>query len=335
MIREGSAAKNFETLISLIAKYPEQIMFCSDDKHPDDLILGHINLLVKRAISKGYDLFDVLRASSYNVIKHYKLPVGLLRVGDGADFIITDNLTDFNVHATYIKGICVGREGKTNITRVEASVVNNFNCSEKTPQEFKIKAKSQRIRVIEAMDGQLITNEIECLANNIHGFWESDVSQDVLKIVVVNRYSNAPVAIAFVKNMGLKKGAIASCVAHDCHNIVAVGTNDDDLCAAVNLIIENKGGISLCNGKHSQVLPLPVAGIMTTEEISVVAQKYTDLDKAAKELGTTLQAPYMTLSFLALLVIPHLKLSDKGLFNGNNFQFVKNEIEPVLNTNPA
>jgi adenine deaminase len=335
IIREGSAAKNFETLIPLLDKYPEQIMFCSDDKHPDGLILGHINLLVKRALTKGCNLFDVLRATSYNVIKQYNLPVGMLRQGDSADFILADNLVDFNILSTYIKGICVAQNGKTNIAPVEASIVNNFNCDKKTPQDFKLKAKSERIRVIEAIDGQLITNEIQCTATNINGFLESNTEQDVLKMVVVNRYSNAPVAIAFVKNIGLKHGAIASCVAHDCHNIVAVGTNDEDLCNAVNLIIENKGGISASYGNNKQVLPLPVAGIMSTEDISIVAQKYITLDKAAKELGATLQAPYMTLSFLALLVIPHLKLSDKGLFDGNTFQFIQNEIEPVLKNNIA
>lgn len=329
LIREGSAAKNFETLIPLLKVMPERIMFCSDDKHPDGLLAGHINLLVKRAIAKGYDLFDVLRASSFNVMKHYNLPVGMLRSGDSADFIVCDNLKDFNVLTTYIKGECVAQKGKTTIKRVEATVINNFNCTEKSPKDFKIKLKGKTIRVMEAIDGQLITNEIHCKANKVNGFIESDVQNDVLKIVVVNRYEDVPPAIAFVKNIGLKNGAIASCVAHDCHNIVAVGTNDDDLCNAVNLIIKNKGGVSLAHGNTKQILPLPVAGIMCTEEISVVAKKYTALDKAAKQLGTTLQAPYMTLSFLALLVIPHLKLSDKGLFDGNKFQFVSNEVEVV------
>ena len=324
MIREGSAAKNFETLIPLLKKYPKQIMFCSDDKHPDGLILGHINLLVKRALAKGCDLFDVLRSASYNVVKHYNLPAGLLQEGNSADFIITDNLTDLNILSTYIKGECVAENGKTTIKRVEASIVNNFNCDKKSPEDFKIKALSKNIRVIEAIDGQLITNEGIYPANNVNGFIESNIDNDVLKIVVVNRYENAPVAIAFVKNIGLKTGAIASCVAHDCHNIVAVGTNDNDLCEAVNLIIENKGGISVCHKNDKHVLPLPVAGIMSTEEVSIVAQKYIAIDNVAKQLGTTLQAPYMTLSFLALLVIPQLKLSDKGLFNGNIFEFVTN-----------
>ena len=327
MIREGSAAKNFETLIPLLEKYPNQIMFCSDDKHPDGLLIGHINLLVKRAVAKGYNLFDVLRAASYNVVKHYNLPVGLLREGDPADFIVTDNLEDLNVLATFIKGECVAQNGVANIKRIEASTVNNFNCTKKSPSDFRIAIKSKNIRVIEAIDGQLITEEGIYATNNVNGFAESNTDNDVLKIAVVNRYKDVPVAISFVKNIGLKTGAIASCVAHDCHNIVAVGTNDNDLCDAVNLIIENRGGISLVNKTNKQILPLPVAGIMCTDEISVVAEKYSRIDAAAKELGTTLQAPYMTLSFLALLVIPHLKLSDKGLFNGDVFQFVSIDVD--------
>ena len=327
MIREGSAAKNFETLIPLLEKYPNQIMFCSDDKHPDGLLIGHINLLVKRAVAKGYNLFDVLRAASYNVVKHYNLPVGLLREGDPADFIVTDNLEDLNVLATFIKGECGAQNGVANIKRIEASTVNNFNCTKKSPSDFRIAIKSKNIRVIEAIDGQLITEEGIYATNNVNGFAESNTDNDVLKIAVVNRYKDVPVAISFVKNIGLKTGAIASCVAHDCHNIVAVGTNDNDLCDAVNLIIENRGGISLVNKTNKQILPLPVAGIMCTDEISVVAEKYSRIDAAAKELGTTLQAPYMTLSFLALLVIPHLKLSDKGLFNGDVFQFVSIDVD--------
>jgi adenine deaminase len=322
MIREGSAAKNFETLIPLLKDYPEQIMFCSDDKHPDGLMEGHINLLVKRAVSKGNNLFNVLRAASYNVVKHYNLPVGLLKETDSADFIVVDNLTDFTVLQTFIKGKCVAENGKTNIQSVEASVINNFHVQKKSTHDFKIKAEGNTIRVIEAIDGQLITNEITTEANIVNGFLDSDVKNDVLKMAVVNRYENAPIAIAFVKNVGLKKGAIASCIAHDCHNIVAVGTNDDDLCEAVNLIIQNKGGISVCHKNEKHALALPVAGIMTTDSIDIVAKKYIEIDKVAKQLGAKLHAPYMTLSFLALLVIPHLKLSDKGLFDGNNFRFV-------------
>ena len=321
LIREGSAAKNFETLISLLKDYPEQIMFCCDDKHPDNLIESHINDHVKRALKHGHDLYDVLRAASYNVIKHYNLPIGLLQVGDNADFIEIDNIEKFNILKTFINGNVVAENGKSFITSVNAPIVNNFNCSLKQASDFKLKNESERIRVIECLDGQLITNELYVNSFSVDGSEESNVEQDILKMAVVNRYNDAPIAKAFIKNVGLKHGAIASCVAHDCHNIVVVGTNDDDMCKAVNLIIKAKGGISLANGNEELVLELPIAGIMTNQAAEEVAEAYTKLDKRAKALGSKLRAPYMSLSFMALLVIPELKLSDKGLFNGKRFEF--------------
>jgi adenine deaminase len=321
LIREGSAAKNFETLISLLKDYPDQMMFCCDDKHPDNLIESHINDHVKRALKEGHDLFNVLRAASYNVVKHYKLPVGLLQQGDNADFIEIDNLKDFNILKTYVSGNLVAENKSSYITSVDAPVVNNFSCSVKLPGDFKLKAKDPHIRVIECLDGQLITNELFIDSFVVNGCAESNISEDILKIAVVNRYNDAPIAKAFIKNIGLKQGAIASCVAHDCHNIVVVGTNDDDMCKAVNLIIEAKGGISLANKKETMILELPIAGIMTNRPAEEVAEAYTKLDKRAKELGSKLRAPYMSLSFMALLVMPELKLSDKGLFNGKSFEF--------------
>lgn len=321
MIREGSAAKNFETLIPLLKDYPDQMMFCCDDKHPDNLIESHINDHVKRALKHGHDLFDVLRASSYNVVKHYHLPVGLLQAGDSADFIEINNLEDFSVLRTYISGTLVSENGKSFIKTGDAPIVNNFNCRLKTSEDFKLKAEGSNIRVIEVLDGQLITNELFTESFAVNGFAESNTEQDILKIAVVNRYSDEPVAKAFIKNVGLKTGAIASCVAHDCHNIVVVGTNDEDMCKAVNLIIKAKGGISLANGNEALVLELPIAGIMTNQPAEQVAEAYTTLDQRAKALGSKLRAPYMSLSFMALLVIPELKLSDKGLFNGKTFEF--------------
>ena len=321
MIREGSAAKNFETLIPLLKDYPDQIMFCCDDKHPDNLIESHINDHVKRALKHGHNLFDVLRASSYNVVKHYNLSIGLLQNGDAADFIEINNLDDFSVLRTYIGGTLVSENGKSFIKPGEAPIVNNFNCSLKTSEAFKLKAEGKSIRVIEVLDGQLITNELFTESFAINGFAESTIEQDILKIAVVNRYSDEPIAKAFIKNVGLKTGAIASCVAHDCHNIVVVGTNDEDMCKAVNLIIKAKGGISLANGDEALVLELPIAGIMTNQSAEEVAEAYIKLDKRAKALGSKLRAPYMSLSFMALLVIPELKLSDKGLFNGKTFEF--------------
>lgn len=321
LIREGSAAKNFDVLIPLIARFPKQIMFCCDDAHPDNLLEGHINKHVKKSIALGYNLFDVLRASSYNTIKHYNLPIGMLQVGDVADFIEVNNLTEFDVLKTYIKGDLVCENKQSFIKSVETKTVNNFNCSLKSSSDFTIKSTSNKIRVIEVLDGQLITNEIESDVLNENEFAEADVKTDILKIAVVNRYYDAPVSVAFIKNVGLKSGAIASCVAHDCHNIVVVGTNDDDMCKAVNLIVKAKGGISLANNNEELVLELPIAGIMSHKSAEEVAQAYIMLDRRAKELGSKLRAPYMSLSFMALLVIPHLKLSDKGLFNGKTFQF--------------
>lgn len=321
LIREGSAAKNFETLISLLKDYPEQIMFCCDDKHPDNLIESHINDHVKRAFKEGHDLYHVLRAASYNVVKHYNLPVGLLQVGDSADFIEIDNLKDFTILKTYISGTLVAENGTSYLKSVNSPIVNNFNCSLKTADDFKLKGEGDKIRVIEVLDGQLVTDELFIESFIVNGFAESNVEEDILKIAVVNRYSDAPIAKAFIKNIGLKQGAIASCVAHDCHNIVVVGTNDEDMCKAVNLIINAKGGISLANKEEAMVLELPIAGIMTNQPAEEVAEAYTKLDRRAKALGSKLRAPYMSLSFMALLVIPELKLSDKGLFNGKTFQF--------------
>lgn len=322
MIREGSAAKNFDTLIPLLKNFPEQIMFCCDDKHPDNLIESHINDHVKRALKAGHDLYDVLRAASFNVIKHYNLPIGLLQVGNNADFIEINNTQDFNILKTYIDGELVAENGTSFIQSIEAPIINNFNCSLKKPSDFKINSESDTIRVIEALDGQLITHEIQSKTLVINGFAESNTEEDILKIAVVNRYNDAPVATAFIKNIGLKNGAIASCVAHDCHNIVVVGTNDDDICKAVNAIIKGKGGISLATETEELVLELPIAGIMTNLPAEEVAELYIKLDQRAKELGSKLRAPYMSLSFMALLVIPELKLSDKGLFNGKSFEFM-------------
>lgn len=317
MIREGSAAKNFDTLIPLFSQFPNQMMFCCDDKHPDNLIESHIDNHVRRAVAFGCDVFDVLRAASYNVVTHYNLPIGLLQVGDSADFLEVSNLKDFSVLKTVIKGNIVAENGNSYLEKIEAPVLNQFNTSLKNPSDFHISTHSNTIRIIEALDGQLITNEI-------HG---QETDQDILKIAVVNRYENAPVSVAYIKNFGLKSGAIAGSVAHDCHNIVAVGTNDEDLAKAVNLIIEQKGGISLANGDETHILPLPIAGIMTNQSAEEVAENYVRLDQRAKDLGSTLRAPYMTLSFMALLVIPELKLSDLGLFDGKAFEFVSLTLE--------
>jgi len=326
LIREGSAARNFDALIPLMHDHAEKMMFCSDDKHPDSLVEGHINVLVKRALAYGIDLFKVLRAACVNPVLHYKLGTGLLREGDPADLIIIDNPEDFNIKATYINGIQVADEGKTLIAPVTAAIINNFHCRLQEVADFRIPVAASGddavpVNVIEALDGQLITNRIPLTLAITDGALHSDTTQDVLKLAVVNRYHPAPAALGFIRSFGFKSGAIASSVAHDSHNIIAVGVDDESICAAVNAVIREQGGISVAKGKEVQVLPLPVAGLMSHLDGYVVAEQYSALDKAAKALGSQLGAPFMTLSFMALLVIPHLKLSDKGLFDGDTFQF--------------
>lgn len=323
LIREGSAAKNFKALNSLINSHPESCMLCSDDKHPDDLQKSHINGIIKQGIADGHDFFNLLRACTLNPIVHYGLENGLLREGDPADLIVIDNLNDFNIQQTYIAGKLVAENGKSLIDSVEIPLTNNFNCSEKSAQDFFIPAESDKIKVIEAIDGELITNELIEDATIENGNIVSNIEKDILKIAVINRYNDGKPEIAFIKNFGLQSGAIASSVAHDSHNIIAVGTNDEELAKAVNLVIENQGGIAVTSGDFEQSLPLPVAGIMSNESIESVAAKYISLDNKAKELGSKLKAPFMTLSFMALLVIPSLKLGDKGLFDGNKFEFTK------------
>ena len=321
IIREGSAAKNFDTLAPLISKYFEQMMFCSDDKHPDDLLEGHINLLVKRAVARGIDVFKVLQMACINPVEHYGLDVGTTQVGDWADLIIVDNLTDFNVLKTYINGDVVSERGRDYIKTQPERIINNFNISAKKPSDFASPLTKIDINIIEVLDKQLITRIFEGKISLENGLATPSVSDDILKIAVVNRYADAPVATAFIKNFGLKRGAIASSVAHDSHNIIAVGVSDEAICEAVNALIAYKGGLSATDGVLTEVLPLPIAGLMSNESAEIVAQKYTALVNMARDLGSTLTSPFMSLSFMALLVIPRLKLSDKGLFDGEKFVF--------------
>ncbi|NVO02015.1 MAG: adenine deaminase [Bacteroidetes bacterium] len=324
-IREGSAAKNFEDLFELINDYPEDIMFCSDDKHPDDLEKGHINLLIKRAIAKGVDPLKIIRCCTYNPIKHYKMNVGLLQKNDDADFIIVDNLKDFNVLKTFISGNIVAENKISKIESVKETEINIFNCSPISIADIQVKADPdyENIKVIKVEDGQLLTQSLIVKPKIENGFIVPDLENDVLKMVVLNRYEFSKPAVAFVNNFGFQKGAIASTIAHDSHNIIAVGTSDEEIVKAINIVIEKKGGISLVNGSEEISLKLGVAGLMSSEDAYQVSKKYFEISNKSKTLGTKLNAPYMTLSFMALLVIPELKLSDKGLFDGNAFKLTK------------
>jgi len=326
LIREGSAARNFEALIGLLKTYPDAIMFCSDDKHPDSLEAGHINQLCARAVAKGIDVFNVLQAACINPVLHYRLEVGLLKAGDPADLVLVEDLQQFRPLKTYINGLLVAADGETFIHTDEAPVINQFECPPAVLADFCVPANDrQGVPVIEALDGQLITNRLFLKPLLEGDCFVSDTAQDLLKITVVNRYHKAAPALAFVKNFGLKRGAMASSVAHDSHNVIAVGVDDESLCRAVNLVIAEKGGVAAVDGGQEAIVPLPVAGLMSNADGYQVAAAYTAIDQMVKDMGATLSAPFMTLSFMALLVIPALKLSDKGLFDGQKFEFVASE----------
>ena len=326
LIREGSAAKNFEALIALLPEHFENMMFCSDDKHPDDLLLGHINQLCERAVAKGIDVFKVLQAACVNPVKHYNLEVGLLQKGDAADFILVDNLKEFNVLETYINGELVAKNGESFVKSVPFEILNNFNTDKKKVADFRFESSANKIRVIEALDGELVTNQIAADSLIIDGNLVSNTASDILKMTVVNRYENSKPSIAFIKNFGIKEGAIASSVGHDSHNIIAIGVSDEAICKAVNLIIENRGGVCAINNIEEKIVSLPVAGIMSDLSAEEIGKSYAELDQIAKKMGSKLRAPYMSLSFMALLVIPSLKLSDKGLFDGTSFKFTSLEV---------
>jgi adenine deaminase len=322
-IREGSAAKNFEALYPILKDYPDMVMLCSDDKHPDNLLEGHINELVRRAMEKGVDMYHVLQAACINPVRHYRLDVGMLRAGDPADFIVVDDLKTWKVKATYINGEKVAENGKTFIPRVENKIVNQFNCKPVHATDFQIKKEAARVHVIEALDGQLITNDLLMDCPEKDGWAVSSTEADILKFSVINRYRPAKPALAFIKNFGLKRGAIASTVGHDSHNILVVGVDDESMACAVNLLVAARGGVSAVDGDREMLVPLPVAGLMSERDGYEVAEAYSAIDRMSKEMGSTLQSPFMSLSFMALLVIPALKLSDLGLFDGEKFEFKK------------
>jgi adenine deaminase len=325
LIREGSAAKNFEALYPLIDTHTNNIMLCSDDKHPDSLLEGHINQLCARAVAKGIDKFNVLQAACINPIDHYKLPTGKMKVGDPANFIVVHDLISFEVNATYINGLMVAEKGKSLIENVQETTINQFNAALISSAQLKIHVKDYpnqngRIPVIEAIDGQLITNCIWMSPTEKEHCLVTNTQSDILKMVVYNRYKTAAPSIAFIKNFGFTHGAIASTVAHDSHNIIAVGVDDESITTAINSVIQEKGGVSCVNKTETKILPLPVAGLMSTADPYEVAEQYTNIDAMSKALGSQLGSPFMTLSFMALLVIPHLKLSDQGLFDGDQFK---------------
>jgi len=323
LIREGSAARNFDALWTLIKSNNEDVMLCCDDIHPDELQKRHIDKLIVRGMKKGLNIFDLLKAASINPIKHYNLDVGMLQKGDKADFILVDDLEEFRVRETFINGKSVSEKGQIKFDAERTTTPNLFNRSYVKADDFEMKGNAGRYRVIEVIDGDLFTKSGIHYLDSMNGLVMPDNEQDIVRIAVVNRYRNTPPALGWIKKTGLKTGAIASSVAHDSHNIIVTGKSPEDMAKAVNLIVENQGGIS-CSGKNGEdVLPLPVAGLMSQENVKSVGEKYEELNKTAKHFGSKLQAPYMTLSFMALLVIPELKIGDRGLFDAKEFKFVE------------
>lgn len=321
LIREGSAARNFATLHPLIDRHAERLMFCSDDKHPDDLARGHIDRLVARAVAAGHDPFAVLRVACLNPIDHYRLPLGRLQVGDSFDAVLVDDLVDFRVRKTWLRGVLAAEGGRTLLPSVPVDTPNRWQARPLAPEDLRMPAAGERIRVIAAQDGELVTREIFASPRREDGCWRPDPARDLLMLLVLNRYRAAPPALAFVRGFGLARGALASSVAHDSHNIVAVGADPADLLLAVNALVAGAGGIAMADGGRVDHLPLPVAGLMSDADGDRVAARYAELNARARNLGGTLRAPFMTLSFMALLVIPELKLSDQGLFDGRSFRF--------------
>lgn len=321
-IREGSAARNFDALAPLIEEFPERCMLCTDDLHPDDLERAHLDVLVRRAMRRGLDPMQVLRAASLNPVRHYRLPVGLLQQGDPADLVVVDDLDAFQILETYIDGRRVAARGESLLPHVSVEPINRFAATPRRMEDFAVRHSGGRLSVIEAVDEQVLTNHVRAIPVVAAGEVVSDPVTDVLKLVVVNRYADAPPAVGFIKGFGLKLGALASSVGHDSHNLLAVGVSDEDLCAAVNLVIGCRGGLAVVSPQGSEVLPLPVAGLMSTEEGALVARRYRRLEQAAKGLGSPLRSPLMTLSFMALLVSPSLKLGDRGLFDVEQGRFL-------------
>ena len=319
-LRQGSSARNLDDLHPLITSHSGQCMLCTDDLKPADLVRGHINLLVKKALSLGHDLFDILQCACVNPVRHYPLGVGLLQKGDPADFILIDDLELMEVSATWIGGEKVSSKGQPLFQAGQAMPINRFHALAIRPEQLQIRARGPQIKVIEVTDGQIVTTAGRHSVPADSIVVEADLPADLLKILVHNRYQPAPPAIAFVRGFGLQQGAMASSIAHDSHNVIAVGSNDHDLARSVNLLQESGGGICFVNGEEEKRMELPVAGLMGLGSCEEMAASYSALEHRVKENGCLLQAPFMTMSFLALPVIPALKITDLGLFDGEKFE---------------
>lgn len=323
LIREGSAAKNYNALKSLISSHTDQVMFCTDDSHPDDIIrMGHIDKIVKRAVYDGFELFDILKVACINPVEHYHLPVGTLRINDPADFIIVRDLKSFDVLSVYLSGEDKFRYVKNRQKSFTSAVcLNNFSRTPILPSDLK-KNAGERNLCIGVKNGEIVTTKEFFQLSAPKQDFQSDTDKDILKIVYLNRYQNTPPQIAYIRGIGLKEGAFATSISHDSHNIIAVGCSDLELTSAINAVIAGKGGLSVAGKDGISVLPLPVAGIMTDKRGMEVAEIWERMMEKLHRMGCCLDSPFMTLSFMSLIVIPELKIGERGLFDYNKFDFI-------------
>ncbi|MCF8361840.1 MAG: adenine deaminase [Prolixibacteraceae bacterium] len=327
MLRKSSASNDFDKLYPLINEFPDSLMLCTDDCHPEDLIKGYINDLAKHLLNNNYSIFDILKVATKNAKEHYSLNVGLLQVTDPADFIVVDNLTDFNILNTILDGNTVYDINTEIIIKQENSVpINNFYVNILVANDILVRKESSKLKVIDIVENSLLTQSFVNVVKNEKNFIESDIDNDILKLVVLNRYQQAKPAIGFIRGFNIKSGAIATTVSHDSHNIVAVGTNDEDLLNAISKVQKLNGGMVYTDGNDVFELPLPIAGLMSDKSCKDVAINYEEITAKVKQSGCKLHAPFMTLSFMSLLVIPKLKLGDKGLFDVTKFEFTDLQI---------
>lgn len=347
MVREGSSAKNMEALFDFsdrldywknhesFGKMPNEVLekrihlpifdfIVSDDKHTTDLIKGHLNESIKKAIGLEISPISAIEMVTVNPSTHYNLNTGAIVKGMQADYVVVDNLNDLNILKTYVAGKCVFDGENVLFDVEETEFKNTFDVSKKGFEDFEISCDepSADVNVIRCFNGELITEAESATLETKNGFVQPDLEEDILKIAVVERYGGNSIANGFITGFNLKKGAIASSVAHDSHNIVVVGTNSEDMANAVNCLIDNEGGFAIVDGDFEDSLALPIAGLMTNEDSHEVAEKLEKLHKTAADFGCKLDSPFMTMSFMALLVIPAIKISDKGLFDCINFEFI-------------
>ena len=327
MIKQGSYAKNLENIYPLAHKNADKCFLVSDDLHADDLLKGHMNVKLKKIINLGIDPIDAIKMATINPAKHYNLNVGLLSQGDPADFVIINNFKDFKVLETYINGKLVAKNSKPLFELPQVKIINSFDINKKNINDFKININKKngtiKVNVIGILKNQIITKKLTEKLRIKNYEILPEPNKDILRIAVAERYGHNNLALGFIKGFKLKEGAVASSIAHDSHNIIAIGIDKKDIAKSINTIIEMKGGLTIVkNDKVLIKLPLPIAGLMSDRPAKELVKKLNKFHKNLKKLGCILNSPIMILSFMALPVVPEIKLTDKGLFDVEKFDFI-------------